>query len=102
MWLRILPFLAALLLALAILHWPIGYYTVLRWSVCIISVVLTWTDVNAGRIGWWSIAMVAIAILFNPLAPVYMSKSVWRPIDIVAAILFVVFGVMRLRGRGTS
>ena len=30
-----------------------------------------------------------VAILFNPLAPVYLSRETWQPIDIAVAVLFL-------------
>jgi len=38
----------------------------------------------------WIITFSLMAILFNPLIPVYLgNKSAWMPIDIIAGIIFV-------------
>lgn len=34
--------------------------------------------------------MVGLAVLFNPIAPITMARSNWRPLDLSAALLFAV------------
>ncbi len=69
--------------------WPYGYFTLLRWVVCAAGVVVAWIAYSWGRS--WAVAVFAlVAILFNPLAPVYLSRETWQPIDIAVAALFLV------------
>ena len=35
-----------------------------------------------------------IAVLFNPLIPIHLSREIWQPIDVVCATLFVVIAVV--------
>ncbi len=66
--------------------WPYAYYQVLRWVVVIAGVVNAYQAYEEKRTGWiW--VMIAIAILFNPVAPIYLDKGLWNIMDIVAAIL---------------
>lgn len=75
-----------LLFALADL--PIGYYTFLRWIVFIGAIAVFSSELQKG-INFWAIIFGLIAILFNPLIPVYLNdKDAWMPIDIIAAVLF--------------
>lgn len=77
-----------LLLATASL--PIGYYTFLRIVVTICSVAVLVNELEKG-ITIWIILFGLIAILFNPIFPIYLgSKKDWLPLDISCAILFVV------------
>jgi len=79
---------AAILLIVALGHHPYGYYTFLRWAVTIAAIivaVVAWKS-NSPWVTW---AFVGIAILFTPIAPVYMSRHSWRPIDIICAIAFL-------------
>ncbi|WP_339611863.1 DUF6804 family protein [uncultured Planktosalinus sp.] len=79
----------ALLLLLALLNMPIGYYTFLRIAVTIGAVIVVVTELRKG-IHFWVIAFGFIAVLFNPIIPVYLyDKSLWAPLDIIAAVLFV-------------
>ncbi len=39
----------------------------------------------------WVIVFGLIAILFNPILPIYFhNKAIWTPIDLVSGILFIV------------
>ena len=76
------------LLLLALIDLPIGYYTFLRIVVTIVAVAVVVTELENG-INFWIIAFGLIAILFNPLIPVYLGdKSTWMPIDLITAMLF--------------
>ena len=77
----------ALLLALAPL--PIGYYTFLRILVTISSIFIIAKELKIG-FTIWSIFFGITAIIFNPIIPIYLyQKSLWIPIDIVAALIFL-------------
>ncbi|TYB72667.1 hypothetical protein ES677_01560 [Bizionia gelidisalsuginis] len=76
------------LLLLSIANLPIGYYTFLRIIVTIGAVTIIVKEYQ-GELNFWLIVFGLIAILFNPIIPVYFNnKSVWVPIDIIVAILF--------------
>lgn len=79
---------AALLLFLALGQHPYGYYTFLRWAVCVAAVVVAWVAWRS-KVQWVCWVFVAIAILFNPLAPVYLHRSTWRPIDVIGGLAFL-------------
>lgn len=82
---------AAALLFLALAQLPIGYYTFLRIAITIAAVLMIF-DSYKERVNIWSIAFGIIAIVFNPIIPVYLyQKDKWMPIDIGAAILFATY-----------
>ena len=72
----------------AIAEWPYGYYTFLRWITCITSILVAFQAFEK-NIDWAKVVFIVIAILFNPLAPIYLSRSIWIPLDIVTAIFFI-------------
>jgi hypothetical protein len=79
---------ALLLIGLADL--PIGYYTFLRIVVTVGAIAIVVGELKNG-LNFWVIAFGLIAILINPLIPVYLNdKETWMPIDIIAAILFII------------
>jgi len=87
---KIVLLICAGLLFLALLSLPIGYYTFLRITVTIGAILVIASELREG-INVWVILFGLIAVLFNPIAPVYLGeKSVWIPIDFVTGILFVV------------
>lgn len=78
------------LLFLAILSLPIGYFTFLRIIVTIGAVSIVVAESQNG-FNFWVIVFGIIAILFNPVIPIYLnSKSAWMPIDLICGILFLV------------
>ena len=82
--------LCAGLLFFSLAELPIGYYTFLRIVVTIGSLAVVVTEFENG-FNFWVIVFGLIAILFNPLIPIYLNdKSAWMPIDIVAGILFFI------------
>ena len=77
-------------LFMGLIDLPIGFYTLLRIVVTIGSVAVVVTEFENG-INFWVITFGLIAILFNPLIPVYLNnKSAWVPIDIIGGIIFVI------------
>ncbi len=69
--------------------WPYGYYTLLRIVVCGVAVYATYVGYNVGlRI--FLVSWIFIALLFNPIIPIYLTKEIWVLIDIIVAIIFLV------------
>lgn len=82
--------LCAGLLFLGMADLPIGYYAFLRIVVTIGSVSVVVTEFENG-LNFWTISFGFIAILFNPLIPVYLNdKAAWMVIDLICGALFVV------------
>jgi hypothetical protein len=79
--------LITFLLLIATLHLPYGYYTFLRWVTCGMG---GFTAFIAYRWGakWAVWLFIPIAILFNPFIPIYLTREIWQPIDVVCAIIF--------------
>ena len=64
--------------------WPYAYYQILRWVVTIAALVGAY-DAHEAKRTYWIAAFVAIAILFNPIAPIHLDKITWSLIDLVVA-----------------
>ena len=87
---KTLLLICAGLLFLGLADLPIGYYTILRIVVTIGSVAVVMTEFENG-FNFWVIIFGLIAVIFNPLLPVYLNgKSVWMPIDIIVGIIFII------------
>lgn len=88
--LKTLLLICAGLLFIGLIDLPIGYYTLLRIVVTIGSVAVVVTEYKNG-LNFWVITFILIAIIFNPLIPIYLNdKSAWIPIDIITGILFTI------------
>lgn len=78
------------LLFIALADLPIGYYTLLRIIVTIGAITVVVMEFENG-FNFWVITFGIIAIVFNPLIPIYLNdKDTWVPIDILVAILFLI------------
>ena len=73
--------------------WPYGYYTLLRWIVCLTTGYLAYEDYKREQRGF-ALIFGIVALIFNPVLPVHLSKAEWAPIDLVVAG-FLFFYVMR-------
>lgn len=80
---------SSVLLFWALASHPYSYYILLRWVVCGTA---GYGAIFAGtlqKIGWaWTFGI--IALLFNPIIPVHLSRETWAPVDIVAGVLFLI------------
>jgi hypothetical protein len=74
-----------LLLALAPLHY--GYYQLLRLIVCGAALYVSFASFNLQKM-WVVWLFCFIAILFNPLIPIHLSREIWQSIDVICAIIF--------------
>lgn len=80
--------ISAVILLIAILPLPYGYYTLLRWVVCLSAIFSAWVFGGLEKKSWLFL-MTVIALLFNPIAPVHLDKGTWVIIDFIVAILFL-------------
>lgn len=86
---NIASIISAIMLILAIPKiWPYGYYIFLRWVITSSSIFLAWISYNLKKT-FWLFSMVLIALLFNPIASIYLRKEVWVVIDSFVTILFL-------------
>lgn len=103
---HVVPCIAsALLLIIALGEHQYGYYTFLRWAVCATAV---WTvvciaraEAPSGLKGTLILICTAIALLFNPLTPIYLERSTWAIWDTLVAVVFIVLSFLRFPVRGS-
>jgi hypothetical protein len=86
-------FLPAVVVAMVLIfpafgRFPYSYYMFLRWVACATAVVFAIVGFRVGH-HWAPLLFVPVAVLFNPLIPFHMRKSDWLPLDVGAAILFI-------------
>lgn len=89
----ILGIIAAIMLLLSLAPWPYGYYQLLRFVVCSASVYVSFTAYQWQKM--WAVWLFGfVAVLFNPLIPIHMSRELWQSIDLVCVILFIVTAIV--------
>lgn len=67
---------------------PYGYFQILRWTTCITAALFAYESVSWFKQPVPSI-FIAIAVLFNPIFPIHLSRSVWLTLDVITGILFL-------------
>lgn len=85
--------IAAIILLFALAPWPYGYYQLLRFVVCGAASYIAFMAYNWQKI-WATWLFGFIAVLFNPLIPIHLSREIWQTIDVVCAALFVVVAII--------
>lgn len=77
------------LLFVALLPLPYGYYTFLRLVIAASAAYLAWQDYRKkNAFNGWSLILSMVALLFNPLIPVYLDRGSWFIIDLAVAGIF--------------
>ena len=77
----------AVMLLVAVADLPYGYYQLLRWATCGVAVFVAFQAYKVGKT-WITWLFGLIAVLFNPIIPIHLTKEIWRPIDLVSAVIF--------------
>src|SRR5450631_2502408 len=90
--------LAAILIG-CLFKMPYGYYQLVRWIVCAGFVYFSYTEYELKNT-ILSILCGLVAVLFNPLKPIYFKKETWHPIDMgiaVAVIIWIIIDLLSLK-----
>ncbi len=79
--------IAGFLLLAAILPLPYGFYIFLRIfiSICALFFAYSFYKLSNNNL---MIIFGIVAIIFNPIFPIYLQKESWLLIDIIAAFVF--------------
>ena len=91
----ILRFVSSIMLLLALGYHPYSYYIMLRWVVFVSSFYSVWVLSKLGRQKRWTIFFLISGVLFNPIIPIHLSRSIWQPIDVIFAIIFLISLVIK-------
>jgi hypothetical protein len=74
---------ASAMLIAAGARWPYSYYTAIRWGTLAAVGVLIFRG-HILRLQWpWG--LVVVGVIFNPLAPLHLSRNVWAVLDVIGA-----------------
>lgn len=73
----------------ALAHNPYAYYQVLRWAIAGIAGYSAYIAHQHGKTAWaWVLAITAI--LYNPIAPIYLDRGTWSIIDLIVALVIFI------------
>jgi Na+/alanine symporter len=65
------------------------YYQLMNWVVVGASIMVAFRAKRDGK-EWLMWLFALVAVVFNPLAPLYLRADVWQIADVVASLMFVV------------
>jgi hypothetical protein len=85
--------LAALVLLAGIALIGSDAFTVIRFAVCILALIVSVFAWQA-KMWWWIILLGPIALLWNPIFPVELTDDVWLAVEYVAALVFIAAGIL--------
>ncbi len=83
--------ISAVLLLLALLSWPYGFYTFLRIAVTGAAIYYSYFLYQQNlteKMSFWFWGLIVVIILFNPIFPIYLNRGVWEILDILTAVFF--------------
>lgn len=70
----------------ALARHPYSYYELLRLITCGVSAYMAWRCF-ASEMTALGTAFGVLAVLFNPLLPIHLSRETWAPIDLIGAAI---------------
>ena len=86
-----LLYIPAAVLFIGVFPLPIGYYTLVRLVVTAAAAYIAYDTFQKDKQSGWIWVFGFVAILFNPLIPIYLDKEIWMVIDLAAAVLFLFY-----------
>ena len=90
--------IVSLVLVFALADLEYGYYQLLRWFTCGVAVYgIMQNNLQSSKLWMW--IFVAIAIMFNPIFPVHFHRQTWSFIDVISAIILLVYFTHRVLGK---
>ncbi|OGX11804.1 MAG: hypothetical protein A2351_07190 [Omnitrophica bacterium RIFOXYB12_FULL_50_7] len=88
--LRVALLVAALMLCFAVIPaLPYIYFILLRWVVCAAAAYAAFKLKDRPSLSGHFIPLWIVAVLFNPLIPVYLTGLIWLMIDLACAVYFL-------------
>jgi len=88
----IIPTIAAIIfLLLSFFDWPYVYYSFLRIIVTGVAIYYAYyLYIAIKKLSFWFWGLIIIALLFNPIFPIYLrDKAIWGVIDVIVAVFFI-------------
>ena len=67
---------------------PYGYYIILRWTCFLAFLYLTIRALGIGKFSW-SIVLVVMAIIYNPIIKIFALRGIWNIINLVTIVIAI-------------
>lgn len=83
--------IGAFFLLVGFLGAPYEFYVVLRWAVTSMAIWML-TIASGQKRSLWTFVFICMALLFNPIMPINMTRDFWVIPDIAGAVIFAIAG----------
>ena len=97
---RLFWLVPAAMLVIALAPWPYAYYRLLRLVVFVCCGLIAYKSYRDRGITGWLVALVATALLFNPIIPIHLNRAIWAILNLAAAGLLVAHMISDGRPKG--
>ena len=67
-------------------------FTIVRFIVAILALIVAWFAIRA-RHWWWAPLLVVVAVVWNPVVPIELEGELWLGAQYVGMLLFIVAGI---------
>jgi|SRR4029077_12479887 hypothetical protein len=86
---RLFWVIPAAMLIIALAPCPHVYYRVVRLVVFVCAAAISLQSFD--RRGWhaWTIALALLAVVFNPILPVHLTRTIWSVLNGLGALLLI-------------
>lgn len=81
--------ISAAMLFIALLPLPYGYYGLLRITITLCTTLTAYYTFKKRGYSCPTAALAIIALLFNPIIEIHLSKGTWQVIDIMTGTVFL-------------
>lgn len=86
---NILLLVATVFLLLALFDgWQYGFFTLLRFVVCVVTAYMAWLAYENKK-EWWVWIFGFVVVLFNPLVPIHLDRETWWIIDLITGLFLL-------------
>jgi len=89
------------ILVIASFKQPYWYYQCAHWAICGAALFGAYHAYKTHKTAFVWIFIV-LAVVFNPVAPIYFHRAIWSFLDVVAAVIFLASIFICLKGPPTT
>ena len=88
----LLPLVLCVVFFISIFDMPYGYYTFARVIVFVLSIIFLfmWYAAEGMEFSMKFIPVIIVAILWNPILPIYLDKETWVILDVLAIVTEII------------
>lgn len=97
-WYLLIP---TLLLIIAVGDLDYGYYQILRIIITIFAIIFAFIFKDFKN-NILTTIMIIIAILFNPILPIYLDKEIWVILDFISSIIFLISAINIIKSQSIN